>query len=173
MQTVLYIDVLVAINVFVTYFLLLASAAVAKIGCGKLRILLAALLGGAYSLIILLPEIHIVLSVLLKLVMLVTIIFTAFGFKNKRRFARITVVFFLVNFLFAGLMLAIWLTLKPNGMMFNNGTVYFDISILTLAVTTAICYAVITVCIKLFKSKAPDNKRYTVCVELGDKCTSG
>jgi stage II sporulation protein GA (sporulation sigma-E factor processing peptidase) len=57
-----------------------------------------------------------------------------------KRFIADWAVFFVVSFLFAGVMLAIWMFLRPAGMLYSNGIVYFDISPFTLLISMAAAY---------------------------------
>ena len=58
-----------------------------------------------------------------------------------------------MNFIFAGLMLAVWLVFKPSGMVYNNAAVYFDIDVKLLVLSTVVCYVVLTLFSKLFKNE--------------------
>ena len=144
MQTTIYLDVLFLLNLFVTYLLLMATARLLYAAYRKWRVLCGALLGGAYSLLILF-DLHPAELCINKLLMGASLVFAVFW---KRRqwlyFGKIALCFVVVNFLFAGFMTALWLFAAPSGMQFSNGVVYFDISALTLAVSTAAAYLVIT-----------------------------
>ena len=76
-QTI-YIDVLLAVNIFINYFLLLAAAKFLAVRRIRLRILAASILGAAYSLTMLLPSIPMVLALLMKLAMSASLVFVAF-----------------------------------------------------------------------------------------------
>ena len=67
-----------------------------------------------------------------------------------------------MNFIFAGLMLAVWLVFKPSGMVYNNAAVYFDIDVKLLVLSTVVCYAVLTLFSKLLKRNSPDDKLFDV-----------
>ena len=62
---VVYVDVLVALNIFVTYFLLLCTRGLLRKTVKRRRLAFGAVLGGLYSLIIFVPELSDILSVLL------------------------------------------------------------------------------------------------------------
>ena len=78
MKQTIYIDVLLAVNIFINYFLLLAAAKFLAVKRIRLRILAASILGAAYSLTMLLPSIPMVLALLMKLVMSASLVFVAF-----------------------------------------------------------------------------------------------
>lgn len=157
MQRVIYADVLVVINVYITYFLLKAAAILAKENPDRLRLFLASFLGGIYSLTVLLPEgVQSVLSVL-RLAVTVLLVLVSFGYRSLRSFLRLNICFIFGSFIFAGLMLALWYFICPEGMYFNGSVVYFDIDIMTLAILTVACYAFMKLFDLIFRTRAPVN----------------
>jgi stage II sporulation protein GA (sporulation sigma-E factor processing peptidase) len=152
---VIYIDVLVAINIFVTWLLLACSVFFSAVQVRRWRLLLASLLGGAGSLLILLPPAPWWLLAPEKLLLSVLIVFVGFGFVKWRRFLRCFAAFFGVSFAFAGVMLALWLTLKPGGMLYQNGAVYFDVSLLTFVIFACACYAAVRALAVLLRRRHP------------------
>ena len=68
MRTV-YVDVLVVVNIFIDFLLLLGTGRFLQLKSKLLRLILASLLGGAQSLVALLPEIPAALNILLDLLL--------------------------------------------------------------------------------------------------------
>lgn len=157
-----YVDILLAVNIFVNYFLLLASAKILRCDIKRIRLFSASALGSLYSLIIFLPELPEMLTVCINLAVSAVLTVIAFAPKSLKVFLREVGVFFAVNFAFAGIMLGIWLAFKPSGMVFNNSVVYFNIDIKVLTASTVICYAVITVILRLIKRSAPSESIFSV-----------
>ena len=155
MSEVIYIDVLVAINIFVTYLLLAASSFFSALQAKRWRLLVGSLLGGASALLIFLEPAPWWLFLLIKLLCSALIVWAAFGFGSRRRFARCFAAFFAVNFVFAGIMLALWLSLKPQGMFYQNGAVYFSISLPLLVVFACVCYALLRGAVMLLHRRHP------------------
>ena len=169
MHRVIYADVLVVINIYITYFLLKSAAILAKENPDRLRLFIASFLGGMYSLSVLLPEsIQTAFSVL-RLVVIVVFIIVAFGYKSLKSFLRLNLCFLLSSFLFAGLMFALWYFVCPQGMYFNGSVVYFDIDIMTLAIFTVVCYAFLRLFDRFFKSRAPVNTVFYCDVFYGQE----
>ncbi len=143
MKQTIYVDVLLAVNLFINYFLLLATAKFLAVRRLRLRMLASAALGSAYSLTLLLPEIPVALSLLMELFMAASLVFLAFPNEGVKRFFKALACFYAMNFAFAGLMMALWYFTAPQGMVMKNSVVYFNISPLFLIGTTAVCYVVI------------------------------
>ena len=145
MSQVVYVDVLFTLNLFVNYLLLLSGACLLREKAKRWRLLLGAALGAVYSLIIFLA---------------------AYPVHGLRHFGKLTACFLAANFIFAGFMMGIWLLFRPKGMVYQNGAVYFDISVTVLIVTAIVCYGLTVLFSKLFRRHAPENRIYTLQVEL-------
>jgi len=157
MQRVIYADVLVVINVYITYFLLKSTALLTKENPDRLRLFLASLLGGIYSLTVLFPEkVQDFVSVA-RFAAAAAFVVIAFGFSSPRAFLRLNLSFLFCSFVFAGLMLAIWYFICPAGMYFNGSVIYFDIDLLTLVLLTIGCYVFLKLFERLFRTRAPVN----------------
>lgn len=167
MHRVIYADVLVVINTYITYFLLKSAAVLAKEKPDSLRLFLSSLLGGLYSLCVLLPEKLQPFMAFLRLFAMVLFVLVAFGYRARGSFIRVNLCFLFSSFLYAGIMLALWYFISPGGMYFNGSVVYFDISILTLALLTVACYASLRFFEIFFKKRAPVNTVFycSVCYE--------
>ena len=157
-----YVDVLIAINIFVNYFLLLCVKKMLKLNVMRYRIFLGALAGGIYSLVIFLPEIPNILTALMNLTASLIIVLISFKPDKPKPLLKVFLTFFGVNFAFAGVMLALWLLFKPRGMIYQNCIVYFNIDIKVLIISTVVSYFVLTMIFKFSKRSAPDNKIYSV-----------
>ena len=167
LSEVIYADVLVAINIFVTYLLLAASVLFSAVQAKRWRLLLASLLGGAASLLIFLPPAPWWLLACEKLLVSLAIVWAAFGFAQGRRFLRCFAAFFGVNFAFAGIMLALWLTLKPGGMLYQNGAVYFDVSLVTFILFACLSYAAVRGTVLLLRRRHPGSCACEATVQVG------
>lgn len=143
MKQVIYVDVLIAVNLFINYFLIISTAKFLHLKTKKSRMVFGEILGAVYSLYILLPPINLFLSLVIKLFMAASIIFAAFKFSGIKIFFKTLICFYLINFAFSGIMLALWCAFRPQGMQVNNGVVYFSISPVILVISTVITYIIL------------------------------
>ncbi len=141
----IYVDVLLCTNIFISYFILLTTAKIFSIDFKRLRLLLAAFLGGIFSLLIFLPEDLYFLVLLAKLLIAAVVVITAFKVHSLLNFLKTVAYFYTVNFLFAGLTVFIWYFFDSNNIIVKNGTVYFNISPIFFIISTLISYIVIRV----------------------------
>lgn len=168
----IYVDVLIVLNIYVNYFLIRASAKITHTPLKNIRCIAASAYGSLFSLLILAPQIGPFFSTAVKMASAVTIVWAAFGFHGKRRFAINTLTFFAVNFIFGGAVYAVYTWLKPDFVHFNNTYFYVDFSLIILVITTAAMYFTVST-IRFFLDRTPDDADcYRVIIRYKDKIVS-
>lgn len=140
---VVYVDVLIVLNLYINYFLIRAALLIMRRNKPKRRCVLAALIGAFGSLVILLPELPFVVIVLEKILLGALIVFALLGKQSPADFAIHLLFFLVISFMFAGVMLALWTFAAPIGMVYSNGTPYFNIPIAAIAAFTAAAYLLV------------------------------
>lgn len=140
MKQVVYVDVLVALNIIVSFFLIKAVCAIAREKPRTVRVLIGSVMGGAYSLVIFLPEIHTVLSITGRIAFLLIVTAAVFGFGNLKRYMRCYLLLCTASMLFAGVLVALWIMLLPQAVMLRNGSFYVDVSFVQLVIVCALVY---------------------------------
>lgn len=163
-KTVIYADVLVAVNIYVTYFLLVGVRVLLKTNTKGIFTAISAVVGGFSSLFVLLDCNGIFINIAYRLFVGAAVTAIAFLPQSFLRFLKIYGVFFCVSFVFGGVMLLFECIFHPKGMVFINGTVYFDVSVLFIAVMSVVCYGVVLLFEKLLKKRAAQKTLYTVTV---------
>ncbi len=138
----MYIDVLLCLNLIINYLILMSAGSFLHRKKRRLRLICGALFGSLCSLIILLPPLSNLLNFAVKLLVSSVICLISFGFSSKKDFLVNTAAFFLMSFLFCGVMLALWFIFTPRGMVINNSTVYFNISPIYLIVSALVTYLI-------------------------------
>ena len=142
---VIYLDVLVLINLYVTYFQILAVSVLTHRKIIWYRKLISAGIGGAASLSIFIPQDMVITLTMLKIALCFIITLTAFGYGGFLKYMKSVLFLMFVNFLFSGLMLCVWLFAAPMKMLFINGTVYFGIDTMTVILCTCAAYTVMRI----------------------------
>lgn len=148
----IYIDILITVNIFIDYFLLILTKKVIGSNVKYFRIIIGSISGGLFSLIALLPALPFGLNIITDFTIAVLLIFITFGKCEIKTYIKRVFIFFGLSFSFGGLMIFIYLTFKPKGMGIYNDVVYFDISPVLLIVLTLICYYILLLIKKLTKS---------------------
>ncbi len=173
LQQVIYVDVLVILNLIITFFLLLATELFTKEKGKRWRIFLGALAGGIYALQVFLPEMGALFNVLSRIIAGAFITYISFGFKTYKRFIKLSLVFLAVTFLFAGLMIGLWLVFAPSGMIINNSVVYFGISLPVMIAATAVCYLISLVFSRILMRNRPQTTIFDFFLEVDGKSVNG
>ena len=168
---VIYIDVLILINLYVTYFEISAVSLLTHRKVRNVRVIIGSAIGAASSLTIFIPQDMTLLLTVIKLALCFVITFAVFGKSKVSDFFRMLVFLLLVNFVYSGLMLCIWLFAAPMNMLFINGTVYFGIDILTILICTAISYLLLRLIRLILDKNGRCDRKYTVVISnLGKMC---
>ena len=136
----IYADVLVALNILLTYILIVATRVLCKTPTNKWAVLIASVVGGLSALIIFYENGGVAFSVLYKIITGGIIVGIGFLPKTIKLFFKVLLAFFGVSLLFGGSMYALEITLHPKNIMFCNGTVYFDMSIAYLVASVLVIY---------------------------------
>ena len=132
----IYLDVLIGLNLYITHALLSCCEWLRHTKAPPLRKGFSSLVGGLSSLLILCPDLPFAALTAVRLGLAGLLVLIAFGFGDWRRFIRQVILFFLVNFLFAGVMIGCWMLFTPPGMAIRNGVIYLHLSALTLILAT-------------------------------------
>lgn len=169
METKVYVDVLLVLNYVINMLLILCMAKLTGRKPKRRRIVAAALLGSAGSLTIFLPFFGFAVSILWKLLLSMIIVLTAFSYVSFRLYCKQLFVFFAVSFFFAGVMLAVWMAFAPRGMLYYNGVVYFNISSITLLLTTTIAYGLLSIFQRFTRGGRLQTAVYQADITLGGR----
>lgn len=146
---IIYADVLIILNAYVDYILILSTEKILKLKAKVWRRVLGAFVGALSSLSIFLPFDSNWLSALIGAATAAIIAFTVFGFRSFRGYLKCVGVMYALSCAYCGIMLMLWKLTGNDGIIINNGVVYFNISPLFLILTTVICYLFITIITKL------------------------
>ena len=162
---VIYLDVLILINLYVTYFQILAVSVFTHRKSVWYRKLSAAGIGAVASLSIFIPQDMVLTLTLLKIFLCALIAFVAFGYTGFRAYAVSVLFLMLVSFVFSGLMLCVWLFAAPMKMLFINGTVYFGVDTMTIILSTCAAYGVVRIIRYILDKNGKTDGKYTVIIK--------
>lgn len=159
-------------NFFITFLLLETTAKLSKRAIKTLRIVIASTIGGAYSLIILVPDISIYISVMLKILCAVILILISFGFKRIKSFVFLLLIFLFSNFLFLGIIAGAQMLFASDKICINNGEIYFDINARQLLITALVAYTFSCIIIRVYNKKLSSGEIYSIIIENKSKRVS-
>jgi len=128
-QTVIYADLLVILNIVVTLIIIITASDILRIDSSKTRYIAGAVAGGLFSLIILAPSVNVLFAVLIRLVMSAVIVLLSFKLNSIRLYIKCFLVFNGVSILLAGILLTAGIIVNNDSVLSNNGFIYVDFSI--------------------------------------------
>lgn len=160
---VIYVDILLAVNWWVDFLLLLC---VRRGGGGARgwRLALGALCGAAFSLVLFLPPLPLWLSLLIKLCGAALMVLVAFSYGGGRVFCRRLLLLFGLSAGLAGLCGALYFFVAPTGFYVYNGVVYYAVPPLLLVGLTVVGYGGLWLFDRWVRLRAPGGRSYTVSV---------
>lgn len=166
---IVYVDVLITINFIVDYLLLLISGRLCGTHLNRLRIVIAALVGGISSLILFLPPLTPWINIALKLLTSAALAGIAGGYHSMRSYAVRLFWLLAVSFVFAGLMLFLILISDGRVGFYQNGVCYFRISALQMLSGSILAYIVLLFLQKLGKHGMVSGEEYRVQITVEGK----
>lgn len=172
MQTVVYADVLFVINAVITFLILITTADLTKIESVKSRYVSGALAGGLLSFIILAPEMHILIVITIRLIISILIILITFRLKNLIQFIKSVAGFFIISFIYGGIVYFLSDCIALPKVYYNNGYAYFDFSAVSLVLITSAVFLCMKVINKILIVKNKTDEIYKVEVNNNGKTIS-
>lgn len=163
----IYVDVLLVVNFFMTLLLLLLTATLTKQRQRTWRLCLAAALGAAYSLILLAPKLPAWAVVLSKIAVALVLVLLAFGFGSITKYARCLLCFLAANFVLLGFIVGVWLVFRPRRIVIKNSAVYFDLSARTLLLLALAAYLLALLILRLYEKHAGRRALLELVIDTG------
>ncbi len=157
---VIYIDVLLALNLFIDFLLLSAVTRILRLPQKRIRLVLGALTGSICSCLVFLPELPAPLSFLIKIASACLIVRIAFSWRTAILYIKQLAAFLVASALFAGIAFAMYFFAAPDGLYVVNGVVYYDVSALTLTLLTVLSYFALTIYDRLTHKRIPHGHEY-------------
>ena len=161
---VIYVDVLLCINFFITFLILELTAKLAKKQTPLFRLIIGSCIGALYSLIIFVDKIPIILTELSKLVSVLIIIAAAFHFYRLTQYIKTVLIYYFSSVIFLGITMLLCFTLKLKFIAVNNSVVYFNLSAPMLILSGILAYAVSGVVIKIYNRTLSKKDIYTLII---------
>lgn len=156
-----YIDILLALNWWVDYLLLLGVRRTTGGGGRPWRLAVGALVGALSCLMLFLPPLSVWLTLLLRLLAAALMVSVAFGFGGGG-WIRQVVVLFAFSAGLAGLCGALYFFVAPAGFYVFNGVVYYAVPPLLLVALTVLCYGLLWLSEQWLRHRAPREHRFRV-----------
>lgn len=160
----IYLDILLFINFYISYFEILAVCCLSHTDIGFTRRIIGSAVGAVFAFTVFIPERLWIISAVVKVASCFIMATVVFGVKSFGRFLRYSLYLLVVSFVFAGACLFVWLFIKPRGMLYRGGALYLDIDVMVLLITAVISYLAIKLVRMIMDKRAGSDREYTVTV---------
>ena len=152
---IVYLDILIVLNWVIDGLLLSAVAQWLRLSTRRFRILLGGFFGGIYSCMIVLPTLPSIIRIGLDIAVAFLMIRITFPYRRFALFLKTGFSFFAVSALFSGVVTLLSSWLGDERMVVNNGTLYVEISPITLTAFSIVSYAVMRLCERVSRRRMP------------------
>ncbi len=170
-ELIIYVDVLLVLNAYVDYLLILSTEKLLKHKAKFYRRICGAFFGAISSLSIFIPIKSEILSLLIGIASAVIISMIGFGTRSVILTLKSTLIMYLLTCAYCGVMYLLWHLTNSNAIVIHNSVVYFNISPLFLIISTIVCYFIISIATRIINKHKPI-PYCTVDITQGDKCIS-
>lgn len=150
---VIYIDVLLFVNAIVNYAVLMTTEKLMKRNGRLYRILIGALTGSLFSLLIFWMDENRLLLFLLKLLSAAALTLITFGWRSRLVFLKTFLCCLAVSVVYSGFFILFYQIFKPPNMMIVHDILYLQVNPLSLIALTVIIYLIILLLYKLFSER--------------------
>ena len=168
---VIYIDVLLVLNWWIDYLLLLAVRRTAGGEGSGWRLALGALVGALSCLALFLPPLPLVATLSIRLLAAVFMVTAAFRCRTWREWCRRVMHLFVYSAALAGLCGALYFFLAPQGFYVCNGVVYYSVPPLWLVALTVACYGILWLWEQLARRRVPKEHLLRLRLTCGSRQT--
>lgn len=163
---VIYADVLIGVNIIVTYILLVSVRLATGFATNKAGVGFASLLGGVSSLVVLLGERGVLFALFYRLFTAIAIVLLGFLPRKIKGFLKLLLYFLGITFLCGGLLFFVIAVFSPSNVMLINGTPYFNMSVKLLIGAVLVVYGSFMVLDYFFLRNISKSNLYPVAIEL-------
>lgn len=117
----IYIDIVLIENLCMNYIILFTTGYILKIKMNHIRLIIAGLLGGIYSILAYTQILKIYSNIVMKIILSIVMVYIGYNAKNIKTLIKQIILFYLVSFIFGGCAIALLYFIKPQEILSKNG----------------------------------------------------
>ena len=156
----IYVDIIFLENLIMNTIILYATAIILKIKPRTIRVILSSIIGSIYAIIIYITEIQIYMSVILKTILAVIMIYVAFNPQNIKKMWKQVAIFYLTSFVFGGVTLYLIYYIKPQEVFIKNGVYVGEYILKVIMIGAIVSFFTIKISLKIIKTKITPKDMY-------------
>ena len=167
-----YIDVLLLLNFYIDYLLILLCEKLSGIHIKFARRVGAALWSALFSLTVLLPPMSLPLTLLTKAACVMSTVFVGFGRRHAAMYFKLCAYYIVFTYVVAGGSAALIALTGFDKATVRNSSVYFDVSPLLLIGATTAVYVLLGILKRLLPRSAPSESQARISLAYGSSAVS-
>ena len=117
----IYLDIVLIENLVMNYIILFATGYILKIKIKHIRLIISALLGGIYSILVYTQILAAYSNIIMKLILSIVMVYIAYNPKNIKLLSKQIIIFYLTSFVFGGTAFALLYFIRPQDILMKNG----------------------------------------------------
>ena len=165
-----YIDVILAENIFMNYIILYSTGLIYKIKPQKIRIAISSFIGAIYALISYMQIIEIYSGFAIKFILSVVMVYIAFNSQNLKILLKQLLIFYLTSFIFGGAAFALMYFVNPQKILMENGIYIGTYPIKIVLMGAILAFTIVRATFKMIKGKITEKELICkVKVKIFDK----
>lgn len=163
---------LIVLNIYVTFFLIKATARFTHSPLLSARLIVSSVIGSLFSLVMLLPGINFLLLFTVKVLAAFIIVLIAFEKRRPKEYVKLCIYFYIMNFVFSGVIMGFKYLFRPDYIAVKNTFVYIDTSLMSFVIFTAAAYFIICVARLWLDNGSSADGNYSVIIKNKEKIIS-
>jgi stage II sporulation protein GA (sporulation sigma-E factor processing peptidase) len=165
----MYVDIVLMENLIIDFFILKVTSKLSKVKTTSLKLLIGAIPGAAYAVIVFLPSMQMFSNPSMKIAVSALMIIIAFTPNKFIEFLRIISIFYFISFAFGGAIFAVYY-LSGRGTIVGSVFLIYGISLPVIVTGFAISYLLMNCCWNYVQDRLIKKRLiYNVSIEVGEK----
>ena len=158
---IIYIDIIFIENIIMNTIILYATAIILKQKVKNIRLIISAVIGSIYSILMYITKLTIYSSIISKFILSVVMAYVAFKPNDVKKIFKQIIIFYLTSFTFGGVAFALLYFVRPEDILYQNGVLIGTYPIKMILAGGILGFIIITIAFKNIKSKL--NKQDMFC----------
>lgn len=156
----IYLDVVLIENLIMNYIILFATGYILKIKLKHIRIIISALIGGIYSILVYTQVLEIYSNIIMKLILSIVMVYVGFNPKNIKLLFKQIIIFYLTSFVFGGTAFALLYFIKPEDILIQDGVLIGTYPLKIALLGGIVGFTITVIAFKVVKYRISKNDMY-------------
>ena len=150
---IIYIDIIFIENIIMNTIILYVTAIILKQKVKIIRLIISAVIGSIYSILMYITKLNIYSSIISKFILSVVMAYVAFKPNDVKKIFKQIIIFYLTSFTFGGVAFALLYFVRPEDILYQNGVLIGTYPIKMILAGGILGFIIITIAFKNIKSK--------------------